>query len=144
MGILIQHHEDVRFSARHGEHEVIIDLPKSHGGDNRGMSPPQLFVAALGACVGVYVVDYCDRHAISYQGMCLDPDWKYKERPRRIGSVRMRLELPSDPLTAEHEQGIRDSVQQCLLHNTLAQKPEFEVEVVPAKDGTIRYAGTAA
>lgn len=131
MSIVIQHHDEVRFSAHDGNHSVTIDLPESHGGNNSGMSPPQLFVAALGACVGVYVADYCDRYAISYQGMRLSLDWKYREKPRRIGSVSVRLELPTGSLSAEDEQGIQDSVQQCLLHNTLAQKPEFTVEIVP-------------
>lgn len=144
MGIIIQHHEDVRFSARHGDHRVTIDLPESHGGSDSGMSPPQLFVAALGACVGVYVADYCDSHAIPYQGMQLHLDWKFRDRPRRISHVRVRVELPSGPLPAEHEQGIQDSVQNCMLHNTLAQKPEFAVEVAPAVAGVSRPACATA
>jgi len=72
MSITIQHHEDVRFSAHFGRHQVSIDLPESHGGQDSGMTPPHLFVAALGACAGV-----------------------------------------SD----------------CLLHNTLANPPQFDVQV---------------
>jgi len=144
MSIVIQHHEDVRFSAHHGDHQVTIDLPESHGGNNRGMSPPQLFVAAIGACVGVYVADYCDNHALEYQGMRLHLDWKYREKPRRISSVRVRVELPSGPLVAEHEQGIQNTVQQCLLHNTLAQKPEFAVHVLPVDAGIPQHTGVVA
>ena len=144
MNITIQHHEDVRFSAHHGDHQVTIDLPESHGGNGRGMSPPQLFVASLGACVGVYVADYCDSHAIPYQGMRLHLEWKYKEKPRRIGCVRVRLELPSGPLSAEHQQGIHDSAQQCLLHNTLVQKPAFDVEVMSTDADVMPHASAMA
>ena len=35
MSIVIQHHEDVRFSAQHGDHRATIDLPESHGGEPR-------------------------------------------------------------------------------------------------------------
>jgi len=135
MSITIQHHEDVRFSAHFGGHQVTIDLPESHGGQDRGMSPPQLFIAALGACAGVYVADYCDSRAISYQGMRLDLDWSYKDRPRRIAGVKLRLELPTGPLAPEHAQGIQDSVQQCLLHNTLAHRPEIDVEITSIESG---------
>jgi putative redox protein len=134
MSILIEHHEDVRFSARQGNHQVTIDLPESHGGNDQGMSPPQLFVSAIGACIGVYIADYCDNHAIQYQGMRLHLDWKYREKPRRISSVRVRVELPGGMLPAEHEQGIQNTVQHCLLHNTLANKPEFVVDVLPGQD----------
>lgn len=133
MNITIQHHEDVHFSAHHENHKISIDLPENLGGGNRGMNPPQLFVAALGACVGVYVADYCDSHAIPYQGMQLQLSWKYKDKPRRIGSVNVRLELPSGSLSNEHQQGIQDSIQQCLLHNTLAQKPDFNVNIIPTE-----------
>ncbi len=101
------------------------------------MSPPQLFVASLGACVGVYVAGYCDRHSISYQNMRLTLDWKYKDHPRRIGNVLVKLELPCGPLSAESQQGIQDSVQRCLQHNTLAHTPEFQVDIVPTAAGTL-------
>jgi len=130
MSIVIQHQEDVLFNAQNGEHQVTIDLPESHGGSNRGMTPPQLFISALGACVGVYVADYCDNHAISYQGMRLHLDWKYREKPRRIGSVRVRIELPSGELAEDHNQGIQHTIEHCLLHNTLAMQPEFLVDIV--------------
>jgi uncharacterized OsmC-like protein len=105
MSIVIQHHQDVRFSIHHGDHQVTVDLPENHGGSDRGMSPPQLFVAALGACIGVYIADYCDSQAIPYQGLQLHLDWKLRDRPRRTSHVRVRVELPSSPLAAEHEQG---------------------------------------
>jgi hypothetical protein len=109
MSITIQHHEDVRFSAHFGRHQVSIDLPESHGGQDSGMTPPHLFVAALGACAGVYAADHCDSQGIGYQGM--------------------RIELPEGGLTQAQIDGIRASVSDCLLHNTLAHPPQFDVEV---------------
>lgn len=135
MNIVIRHHEDVRFSAECGGHAVTIDLPQSHGGGDGGMTPPQLFIAALGDCAGVYMADYCDSQGIAYQGMRLTLDWDYVDRPRRISGVRLRLELPSGPLSPEQQQGIRASVQQCLLHNTLAYKPALAVEIVSTGAG---------
>jgi putative redox protein len=129
MSITIQHHEDVRFSARFGRHEVAIDLPESHGGQDSGMAPPQLFVAALGACAGVYTADHCDSQGIGYQGMRIELDWEIRDRPRRIGGVRVRIELPGGGLTPAQIDGICASVADCLLHNTLAHPPRFDIEV---------------
>jgi ribosomal protein S12 methylthiotransferase accessory factor len=132
MSLTLEHQEDVCFSARFGEHEVTIDLPQSHGGQGRGMAPPQLFVAALGGCAGVYVADYCDSQGIDYRGMRLNVDWGYDDRPRRISSVRIRVELPDQALTPAQLQGMLDTVHQCTLHNTLAQRPQLDAEVVAA------------
>jgi uncharacterized OsmC-like protein len=84
MGITIEHQKEVRFRARFGEHQVTIDLPESHGGQGRGMAPPQRFIAALGGCAGVYVADFCDSQGLDYQGLRLNVDWDYEDRPRRI------------------------------------------------------------
>ncbi len=130
--ITIQHHEDVRFSAHVGHHQVAIDLPHSHGGQDSGMAPPQLFVAALGACAGVYAADYCDSQGLDYRGMRLDLEWEIRERPRRIGHVRLRVELPHDVPSPAQLAGLRASVADCLLHNTLAHPPELVVDIVPA------------
>jgi uncharacterized OsmC-like protein len=118
MSITIEHQEEVRFSARFGEHQVTIDLPESHGGQGRGMSPPHLFIAALGGCAGVYVADFCDSQGIDYQGMRLNVDWDYEDRPRRISSVHVRIELPGRSLTAAQVQGMLDAVQTCTQQKT--------------------------
>lgn len=134
MSITIEHHEDVRFTARAGQHHVTIDLPVSHGGSDGGMTPPQLFISALGACAGIYTADYCDSQGIDYRGMRIHLDWDVHDRPRRIGSVRVRIEMPDAALTQAQVDGIRRSVDDCLLHNTLAQHPHFDVEVAAAPD----------
>lgn len=132
MSITIEHHEDVRFTAHAGPHCVTIDLPVSHGGSDGGMTPPQLFVAALGACAGVYTADYCDSQGIDCRGMRIHLDWEVHDRPRRIGAVRVRIEVPDTALSSSQVNGIRRSVGECLLHNTLAHPPRFEVEVSAA------------
>ena len=81
MTITIEHQEDVRFKARAGDHRVTIDLPESHVGGDGGMTPPQLFVSAVGACAGVYTADYCDNQGIDYRGMRITADWEVRERP---------------------------------------------------------------
>ena len=132
MTITIEHREDVRFTACAGNHRVTIDLPESHGGADGGMTPPQLFVSALGACAGVYTADYCDSQGIDYRGMRITADWEVRDRPRRIGNVRVRIEMPSDSLSTAQIEGIRRSVGDCLLHNTLAHRPDFLIEVATA------------
>jgi putative redox protein len=143
MNLTIEHQEEVRFNACFGEHQVTIDLPESHGGQGRGMAPPQLFIAALGGCAGVYVADYCDSQGIDYQGMRLSIDWDYENRPRRISSVRVRIELPGGDLPAAQVQGMLDAVHGCTLHNTLAHQPRFDIEVCSATDAMAGVARAA-
>ena len=39
--------------------QIIIDQPVESGGNDEGMSPPETFIASVGSCMGVYVLNYC-------------------------------------------------------------------------------------
>jgi uncharacterized OsmC-like protein len=70
--------------------------------------------------------------ALCLRGMRITADWELRDRPRRIGHVRVRIEMPGDSLSSAQIEGIRRSVGDCLLHNTLAHRPDFDVEVETA------------
>lgn len=125
MKLTINHQDELRFNACNGSHNVTIDLPIHSGGTDQGMTPPDLFVSALGSCMGVYVVDYCERVNIPYDGLCIHLDWKVSEGPKRIGKVNADIELPFVSMTPEHEAGLREATERCLLHNTLHQAPKM-------------------
>jgi ribosomal protein S12 methylthiotransferase accessory factor len=98
------------------------------------MAPPQLFIAALGGCAGVYVADFCDSQGIDYQGLRLNVDWDCEDRPRRISSVHVRIELSGRSLTAAQVQGMLDAVQTCTLQNRLAHRPQRKVDSAAVGD----------
>lgn len=52
---------DMEFETVLGSHRLVIDAPASMGGKDRGPTPPELFVASLGSCVGAFVASYCGR-----------------------------------------------------------------------------------
>ena len=60
------------FSAKTRGHEAILDQPLEDGGEDRGMTPSEFFIASLGACIGVYIAIFCQRHKIPYKGMKIE------------------------------------------------------------------------
>ena len=46
---------DMLFESKLGAHSVIIDVPAGMGGKDRGPTPPEIFIASLGSCVGAFV-----------------------------------------------------------------------------------------
>lgn len=125
MKLTITHEDELRFNACNGSHNVTIDLPVHSGGTDQGMTPPDLFVSALGSCIGVYVVDYCERVDIPYEGLCVHLEWKITENPKRIGKLNVDVELPFVAMTPEYEAGLRGATERCLLHNTLNHAPKM-------------------
>ena len=47
-----------------GSHTIHSDEPTSRGGTNRGPSPYQLMMAALGACTAMTIRMYAERHEL--------------------------------------------------------------------------------
>jgi len=132
MQLTITHEEELRFAAHSGEHRLVVDLPVPLGGTNRGMTPPQLFVASLGACLGVYIVDYCETIGVPSQGLKVEMHWEQTERPKRIARIRAEIRLPEEGITPARLAAIRRVAEQCLLHNTLKAAPEFDIEFMTA------------
>jgi len=129
MKLSIQHQDEMRFIAITDQHKVTIDLPVPHGGTNQGMTPPQLFVASLGACIGVYVVDYCEENGISYQDLSINVDWALDLNPKRIKRIHINLELPNQVLSELNKRQLIEAANSCMLHNTLGNKPQIVLSI---------------
>jgi len=124
MRLSIQHEEEMRFVATAEQHKLTIDLPIPHGGTNQGMTPPQVFVASLGACIGVYIVDFCEENDIEYKNFRIDVEWVLHMKPKRIKRINMSLDFPNHSLTEVSKHQILDAANTCMLQNTLEDSPQ--------------------
>jgi len=68
MSLAIRNIGGLKFLARSRKHGVIFDQPHEEGGEDKGMTPVELFIASLGSCVGTYLVWFCERHKIATEG----------------------------------------------------------------------------
>ena len=67
---------DMLFESRMGEHTLTIDVPETMGGSDRGPTPPQLFIASLGSCIGAFVAQYCEKSGIDTKDMSVTVDFE--------------------------------------------------------------------
>jgi len=103
-------------------HTVIVDNPVASGGDDTGPTPPELVATALGTCVGIYAVNFCNRHSISTAGMAIHTDFEKVIEPARISSLAITIVLPGGVPAALHGAFMR-TVEKCMVHNTLSHPP---------------------
>ena len=118
----------MKFTGKVRGHEIVIDQPKEGGGSDLGPTPPELFVASLASCVGVYAAFYCNTHEISIEGMELDVEWEKAERPTRVGKVAVSITIPGG-VPQEMRERVVTAAKHCLIHNTLENHPEVIVEL---------------
>jgi len=105
-------------------HKLIVDVPQAMGGTDAGPMPPELVATALGTCIGIYAVAFCNKHNISTDGMVINTEWEKVADPARIGSMHVCVDLPAG-IPADKYEGFMRTVQECMVHNTFCQMPQI-------------------
>jgi uncharacterized OsmC-like protein len=110
-----------------GSHSLTIDQPASAGGDDRGPTPVELFVASLAACVAHYAGSYLARHGLSADGLAVDADFAMADdSPARVASVTLMVTPPAG-LPENRRAGLLAVASHCTLHNTLRDAPSVDI-----------------
>jgi len=119
----------MQFEVKVRGHSIIVDQPTDSGGKDEGPTPPELFVASLGTCIGVYALWFCQKHKIPYEGMKISMTWsKSPAPPARIDNIEAHITLPQG-CPEMHKAGLVVQAKQCLMHNTITHAPEIRIIV---------------
>jgi uncharacterized OsmC-like protein len=127
MEVTIRHLGDVQFEAEARGHRVLCDQPAENGGTDRGMTPPEFLLAALGACAGYYAAQYLRTRSLSTHGLEVKVHAEKALRPARLDAFQIEVLAPEVP--EEHEAGLLRAVDTCLIRNTLLNAPAVETVV---------------
>jgi uncharacterized OsmC-like protein len=128
MEAIVDYLGGVQFAVSVRGHRVLSDQPVDNGGDDAGMTPPEYFLAALGACAGHYAAGYLTARSVPPAGLRVRVTADKATQPARLARFRIEIEAPGaeDP---KHHEGVLRAVKKCLIHNTLANPPEMEIAV---------------
>lgn len=128
MEVTVSHGSGVRFTIRARSHSVLCDQPIENGGDDSGMTPPELLLAALGSCAAYYAAEYLRTRDLAPGGVEVSVSAEKLQTPARLGNFRVHVVSPV-VLTGEQRQAMMRCVHHCLVHNTLRNPPEIEIEL---------------
>ncbi len=125
----IKYIDGKRFSAQNRTHTIIIDQPKEGGGDDQGPTPPEIFVDALGSCIGVYVLAFCKNTGLNPDGMKIILEWeKASDKPARIKSINVKIDLPNANVGAR-KAALLKVAESCLIHETIKHELEITIDL---------------
>jgi len=128
MEVKITHLDQVKFSIQSRSHTILCDQPAENGGEDTGMTPPELLLASLGSCAAFYAVQYLKTRNLAESGVAVSVTAEKLKQPARLGNFRIHVVYPV-PLTEEQTEGLMRSVHHCLIHNTLLHPPTIEIEL---------------
>ena len=137
MEVKITHLEKVKFAIQSRSLSMICDQPTENGGEDSGMTPPELLLASLGSCAAFYAVQYLKTRNLAETGVEVTVTAEKLKQPARVGNFRVHVVCPV-PLTEEQTEGLMRSVHHCLVHNTLQSPPEIKIELAIAEPAMAR------
>ena len=129
MEVTVRHLDRVKFSILSRSHTIVCDQPEDNGGDDAGMTPPELLLASLGSCAAFYAAQYLKTRNLADTGVEVSVTAEKLKSPARLGDFHIRVVCPVS-LTEEQTEGLMRSVHHCLIHNTLLTPPDIKVELV--------------
>ena len=132
MEVKISHLNKVKFAIQSRSHSIVCDQPAENGGEDSGMTPPELLLASLGSCAAFYAMQYLKARKLADTGVEVTVTADKLMHPARLGNFCVRVVCPVS-LTEEQTGGLMRSVHHCLIHNTLLTPPEIKVELAMAE-----------
>lgn len=119
---------DMLFESQLGDHTIRIDVPAAMGGQDRGPTPPEIFVASLGSCVGAFVANYCEPKGIDTREMTVDVTFDKAQEPTRLVNLQIKVNLPHGDCT-HRQKAIRRVAEHCPVHETIGTLEGIEIEI---------------
>ncbi|MDP9281895.1 MAG: OsmC family protein [Chloroflexota bacterium] len=126
--IELVHEGGTRFRADIRGHRVIFDQPPESGGEDRGPTPTEMFVASLAGCVGYHAERFLERHGKSTDGLGVHATFVMGERPARVVSVDLAVVVPpglEDALRAP----LLAVVEHCTVSTSIRLGPAVRISV---------------
>lgn len=132
MELKIIHLDGVKFEVQARSHTIVCDQPTDNGGDDAGMTPPEMLLASLGTCAGFYAVQYLKTRKLPDNGVEVTVTAEKLKQPGRVGNFHIKVVCPVE-LTPEQTEGLMRSVHHCTVHNTLLSPPSIDIELAMAE-----------
>lgn len=128
MEVRVTHLDQVKFSIQSRSHTILCDQPAENGGEDTAMTPPELMLSSLGSCAAFYAVQFLKARKLDERGVQVVVAAEKLKQPARLGNFQIRVQCQA-ALTGEQTEGLRRSVQHCLIHNTLLSLPQIRIEL---------------
>ena len=123
--MLIKHERGLSSTIHVRGHEVLVDVPRRLGGENKAPTSTELFVASLGACSVFYIAQWCERAGVPHLGLEIETSYEFDTEEDRLTEIRLVIKLPPGFPESRRAAALRVA-KACLLHNALHEEPVME------------------
>lgn len=123
MEVVAHYSQGLKFEVEARGHKLTTDQPVDDGGWDDGFTPPELFLASIGTCVGHYVIQYLKSRQLPADGVEVRVAAGKLSSPTRLGPFQVAIF--TEELPERHREGVLRAARSCLIHNTLHDCADF-------------------
>jgi len=131
--IAVEFGDNVKIAAHLDGLSVPTDQSVKEGGDGTAPNPFQLFLASLATCAGYYAKQFCDKRAISTEGLGLSVRCEFAEKEYRIENIIYELTLP-EGFPEKYVSAIHRAIDLCTVKRHVCNAPAFEIVTTNGED----------
>jgi ribosomal protein S12 methylthiotransferase accessory factor len=104
---------------------IKTDQSKEEGGENSAPTPSDLFFASIGACMGLYAANFCEKRNIDPKRLKLGVELHSNEKTYVIEKILFDIGLPAE-FPPKYTSALIRSMKLCYLKKHFEQPPQFE------------------
>ena len=128
MEVKVKHVGEMKFVVGARLHTLVSDQPVEFGGKDEGMTPPELFLGALGSCAAFYAAAYLKKRGLAKDGVEVRVTAEKAGPPARLANFKIEVDVPV-ALSEADRAGMDRAVHHCLIHETLMNPPKVDFEL---------------
>lgn len=125
MEMIIDFPGGAKVDAHFGSYTVQTDQP-SPSGEASAPTPFEVFLASLGTCAGIYVLNFCRKRGISTEGMRLIQRIHSNSETGMADKIELEIQVPPS-FPKEYYGALIRSAELCKVKKTIEQPPQFEI-----------------
>jgi putative redox protein len=115
---------DYSFKVKSKDCEFIVDTK------GKGMTPPDVLLASLGTCVGVYLRKYAESAKLTLPEFNISVNADFcGETPVCFRKINVNVDLKGAQLDERRIKAMHEFVKNCPVHNTIKTDPEVEIKI---------------
>ena len=112
-----------RVDAEYGPFNIITNQ------DGSAPSPFALFLASIGTCAGIYVLNFCNQRNIPTDGMQIVQKMETNPFTRMIEKISIDIHLPED-FPEKYKNAVMRAADQCAVKRHMMETPDFEINTI--------------
>jgi len=128
MDMIINFPDGKKVDAKYKDFTIKTDQPEHVGGDGSAPEPFSLFVASIGTCTGVYVLNFCQKRKIPTENIKLVLKLNKDKETHMINRINIEIQVPED-FPDNYKNAVIKSAGLCAVKKHLEKPPRIDINV---------------